>query len=94
MSRQLLLDHDCQHLRLPAGAELICREGSLWLTYETRAQTRPSPDLVLTAGQRHRATAAGDYFVTHMRPGPPARCELVLPTVERRAWTGAMFSPR
>jgi hypothetical protein len=95
MTRQLVLDHDCQRLHLPAGAVLICHAGRLWLTQDTRAQQGASPDLVLQPGQRHRTTQAGDYIVTHLRPGPPARCEVILPAASRRTvWAGWRFSPR
>ncbi len=82
MHRELQLDHACERLRLPAGAVLHTLAGTLWLTCEVRGATSASADIVLPAGQRHRVAQAGDYFLTHLRPGPPVRCTVELPQAQ------------
>lgn len=79
MRRTLHLDHSCERLPLPAGAVLHNRAGMLWLTCQVRGTRGPSPDIVLAPGQCHRVAQAGDYFLTHLRPGPPAHCTVELP---------------
>lgn len=86
MHSELELRHACRRLRLAADTVLHCQAGQLWLTSETRADTGPSPDTVLQAGQQFRVAAAGDYFLTHLRgSGPAAHCRIEFP-VMRRGW--------
>lgn len=89
MQRDLRLDHACQRLTLPAGAVLHNLAGTLWLTCELRGAAGPSPDIVLAPGQRHRVAQAGDFFVTHLRPGPPVHCRVELPHQVRMAAASA-----
>lgn len=71
MSCTLSLEAECLRLRLRAGAELVCRGGSLWLTFEAR--DRPSPDILLAPGERYRLHGDAEVFLAALR-APAPRC--------------------
>lgn len=69
------LENACHAVALRAGAELACAAGTLWVTLEN-ARRRPSPDIVLTAGQRHRVTEDATVFLTALGRGRAATCHV------------------
>jgi hypothetical protein len=75
MSRTLTIHGQCIALTLSAGAQLLCREGGLWVTMEGRRPCR-SPDIVLAAGQRHRVTEDARYFLTALPPDRVTVCRI------------------
>lgn len=74
----LHLNDSCQRLSLRPGARITCARGALWITLEPRHASRPSPDLVLAAGQCHRVTEAAAYFLTGLRRDVATACEIDL----------------
>lgn len=58
-----LIENTCLTVTLRAGAQLLCREGTLWLTMESH-RPRRSPDIVLTSGERYCVAEDGDYFLS------------------------------
>ncbi|AGW95823.1 hypothetical protein N234_37835 [Ralstonia pickettii DTP0602] len=83
MSCTLSLEAECLRLRLRAGAELVCRGGSLWLTFEAR--DRPSPDILLAPGERYRLHGDAEVFLAALHGAGPALCEIEAPPHPRRA---------
>ena len=83
MPYTLCLEAECLRLRLRAGAELVCRGGSLWLTFEARG--RPSPDVVLASGERYRLQGDGDVFLAALHGAGPVLCGIEAPPHRRRA---------
>ncbi|WP_029045002.1 DUF2917 domain-containing protein [Cupriavidus sp. amp6] len=79
----LSLEAECRRLRLPAGAELACRAGSLWLTFEDG--DRPSPDVMLAPGERYRLHRDADVFVAALHGAGPALCQVEAPSRSRSA---------
>ncbi|BDB27903.1 DUF2917 domain-containing protein [Cupriavidus sp. P-10] len=89
MSCILFLEAECRRLRLRAGAELVCRGGSLWLTFE--AGERPSPDVMLAPGERYRLHRDADVFIAALHGAGPALCQIEAPPRSRGAgssWLG------
>lgn len=82
-SCMLSLEAECRRLRLRAGAELVCRGGSLWLTFEARDQ--PSPDVMLAPGERYRLHGDADVFIAALHGAGPALCQIEAPPHSRRA---------
>lgn len=82
MSCTLTLEAQCRHLRLLAGAELVCLGGCLWLTFETRG--RASPDVLLAPGERYRLRRDADVFVAALHGAGPTLCRIDVPR-QRRA---------
>ncbi|SOY66917.1 DUF2917 domain-containing protein [Cupriavidus taiwanensis] len=78
MSCTLSLEAECLGLRLRAGTELICRGGKLWLTFEVPG--RPSPDVLLAPGERHRLHADAEVFVAALYGAGPALCRIEAPS--------------
>ncbi|MGO4278673.1 MULTISPECIES: DUF2917 domain-containing protein [Cupriavidus] len=78
MTYTLMIENDCLPMALRAGAELACAGGTLWLTLEG-ARPRRSPDIVLTAGQRHRVTEDATYFLTALGHGAVTVCRVIAP---------------
>jgi hypothetical protein len=83
MSCTLTLEAQCLRLRLRTGAELVCLDGSLWLTFETR--DRPSPDIVLAPGERYRLEHDTDVFVATLHGAGPSLCQIDAPPLRRGA---------
>ncbi|MNT11409.1 hypothetical protein D3C72_1462860 [compost metagenome] len=77
----LSLEAECRRLRLRAGAELVCRGGSLWLTFE--AGDRPSPDVMLAPGERYRLQRDADVFIAALHGAGPALCQIEAPPRSR-----------
>lgn len=82
MPYTLCLEAECLRLRLRAGAELVCRGGSLWLTFETR--DRPSPDVLLAPGERYRLHGDADVFLAALHGAGPVLCGIDAPPHQRR----------
>jgi hypothetical protein len=76
------LQSECRRLRLQAGAELVCRGGSVWLTFETRDRT--SEDVVLAPGERYRLYRDAEVFVAALHGAGPALCEIDAPPLRHR----------
>ncbi|MBP0619047.1 DUF2917 domain-containing protein [Cupriavidus consociatus] len=74
----LSIEAECRRLQLPAGAELVCCGGSLWLTFEDG--DRPSPDVMLAPGERYRLHRDADVFVAALHGTGPALCRVEAPS--------------
>jgi hypothetical protein len=81
MPYTLSLEAECLRLQLRAGAELVCRGGSLWLTFEAR--DRPSADVLLAPGERYRLPADADVFLAALHGAGPALCRIEGPPLRR-----------
>lgn len=77
MSRTFSLEAECLGLQLRAGTELVCRGGNLWLTFEVPG--RPSPDVLLAPGERHRLQADAEVFIAALHGAGPALCGIETP---------------
>ncbi|WP_427306303.1 DUF2917 domain-containing protein [Cupriavidus sp. H39] len=85
MSCTLSLEAECVGLRLRAGTELVCRGGTVWVTIE--APGRPSPDVLLARGERHRLLGDTAVFLAALHGAGPALCRIEAPPQRRgRAW--------
>lgn len=82
----LSLEAKCLRLRLHAGAEVVCRDGSLWLTFDL--PDRPSPDVLLAAGERYRLHADTDVFLAALHGAGPVVCG-----IESRPFRASAGSP-
>ncbi|CAG2161037.1 DUF2917 domain-containing protein [Cupriavidus numazuensis] len=83
MSSTFTLQAECRRLQLQAGAELVCRGGIVWLTFEARDRT--SEDVVLAPGERYRLRRDAEVFVAALHGAGPALCEIDAPQLRRRA---------
>ncbi|WP_341477384.1 DUF2917 domain-containing protein [Cupriavidus alkaliphilus] len=81
MSCTLSLEAECVGLRLPAGTELVCRGGTVWVTIE--APGRASPDLLLARGERHRLQGDAEVFLAALHGAGPALCRIEAPRQRR-----------
>ncbi len=92
MSCTLSLDSQCRHLRLRAGAELVCLGGCLWLTFDAR--DRASPDVLLATGERYRLRRDADVFVAGLHGAGPAQCHIDTPALRGRGGFGLLGALR
>lgn len=82
MSCLFSLEAECLRLRLPAGAKLLCRSGSLWLTFEL--PDRQSPDILLAPGDGYRMARDADVFFATLHGAGPVVFSIDEPP--RRRW--------
>lgn len=70
------LRNSCARVAVRPGAALVGIAGSLWLVVEPMRPKRASIDVVLAAGERYRVDEPAVVYLTDLRHGGDARCEV------------------
>ena len=81
----LKLQDTCVPMRLRAGVQLTCMNGSLWLTHDAEKAGWSNPDTIVSIGQRHTIDRAATYFLSSLQKDVVTICELDL-THEQVSW--------